>query len=202
MKVGVVDYDAGNLTSVSTALKALEAEFIVSGDPATLDGCDRLIFPGVGEANYAMKILAERRLDMFIRNYADSGRPLLGICLGCQIILSHSTENQTDCLGILQGEARLFPGDMGVKVPHMGWNSLTSQKSHPLFNDIPVGTSFYFVHSYYPQVEERLSTATCSYGLDFSAAIGKDNVAAVQFHPEKSGPFGLRLLSNFLSWEL
>jgi imidazole glycerol-phosphate synthase subunit HisH len=202
MKVGVVDYDAGNLTSVSTALKALNTEFTVSGDPKTLEGCDRLIFPGVGEANYAMKILTERGLDLFLPKYAASGRPLLGICLGCQIILSYSTENDTDCLGILQGEAALFPGDMGVKVPHMGWNSLIYQKEHPLFNDIPPGTSFYFVHSYYPQVNERLSIAQCSYGLNFSAAIGKDNIAAVQFHPEKSGPFGLRLLSNFLSWQL
>jgi glutamine amidotransferase len=201
MKTGVVDYDAGNLTSVSTALGFLGADFIVSKDPEVLMKCDRLIFPGVGEAAYAMNILEERGLDTFLRDFAASGRPLLGICLGCQIILSRSEERDTGCLGILPGEALLFPSDTGLKVPHMGWNSLSITAAHPLFRGIPEGTSFYFVHSYYPRPEPEYTIAECDYGIRFSAAFAKDNVAAFQFHPEKSGPFGLRLLKNFLAWK-
>lgn len=199
--VGVVDYDAGNLKSVSTALRYLGADFTVSADPEVLMECGRLIFPGVGEAAYAMEILKERTLDSLLIDFAASGRPLLGICLGCQIVLSRSEERETRCLGILPGEALLFPGDTGLKVPHMGWNSITRKREHPLLDGIPDGTSFYFVHSYYPGVPEEYSIAECEYGIRFSAGFARNNVAAFQFHPEKSGPFGLRLLKNFLSWD-
>ncbi|WP_020612789.1 imidazole glycerol phosphate synthase subunit HisH [Sediminispirochaeta bajacaliforniensis] len=201
MKVGVIDYDAGNLASVSTALRFLGADFIVSPDHRELDRCDRLIFPGVGEAFHAMHVLRERSLDTLLQRYAASGRPLLGICIGCQLVLDHSEERDTDCLGIIPGKVLLFPERKGLKVPHMGWNSVRfCGDIHPLFSGIPDGTSFYFVHSYYPQVDRSLTIAECDYGETFSAAFARDNIAAMQFHPEKSGPFGLRLLKNFLSW--
>jgi imidazole glycerol-phosphate synthase subunit HisH len=202
MSCGVVDYNAGNLTSVSTALKALGADFFVSSDPARLEACERIIFPGVGEASYAMEILARRGLDRFLIEYAATGRPLLGICLGCQIVLERSEEGDTECLGLLPGTAVRFPEKKGLKVPQIGWNALSITKSeHPLLRDIPQHTSFYFVHSYYPRVEPDLSLLECEYGLTFSAGFAKGNVAAFQFHPEKSGPFGLRLLKNFLAWK-
>lgn len=202
MKCGVVDYDAGNLTSVSTALKALGVDFFISSEPAELATCGRLIFPGVGEASYAMDILRKRGLDTFLIDFAASGKPLLGICLGCQIILESSEEGDTRCLGIIPGRAVRFPLQTGLKVPQMGWNALSlARKGHPLLAGIPEGTSFYFVHSYYPEVSRELSLINCNYGIDFSAGFAVDNVAAFQFHPEKSGPFGLRLLKNFLAWQ-
>lgn len=199
-RVGVVDYAAGNLTSVETALKRLGADFAVSGLPDELDRTERLIFPGVGEARAAMRELEKRRLDGFLRRYVASGRPVLGICIGCQIVLSLSEENETPCLDIVPGRVRRFPYDMGLKVPHMGWNEVRQRGVSPLFDGIPDGSSFYFVHSYYPQPERQEETiGTTDYGIEFVSAFSRNNLYAVQFHPEKSGELGIRLLSNFLS---
>lgn len=199
-RVGVVDYDAGNLTSVKTALKYLQAEYVVSSEPAELDKTDRLIFPGVGEARAAMRNLQSRGLDRFLHEYFSSGRQMLGICLGSQIVLTDSEENSTPCLGLVPGTARRFSRTSGLKVPHMGWNQVRTARTSVLFKDIPEGSSFYFVHSYYPDPEDESTVAaTSDYGITFTAALQLDNLHAVQFHPEKSGKWGLQLLQNFLS---
>ncbi len=199
-RVGVVDYDAGNLTSVKTALKYLQSDYVVSAHPEELDTTDTLIFPGVGEARAAMRNLQSRGLDELLNSYFKSGRPMLGICLGSQIVLSDSEENDTACLGLISGTARRFARNSGLKVPHMGWNQVNPVRESILFRDIPDGTSFYFVHSYYPAPEqEAAQLATCEYGVTFTAALSRDNLYAVQFHPEKSGKWGLQLLQNFLN---
>ena len=201
MITGVVDYRAGNLRSIETALKYLGAGFIVSDNPSELEKCDKLIFPGVGEASSAMKNLSETGLDKFIIRYAVSGRPLFGICLGSQIVLTWSEEGNTDCLDIIRGNVRLFAADTGLKVPQIGWNSVSFSRPHYLFRGIPDNSSFYFVHSYYPDVENEFTIGRCGYGISFSAAICRDNVCAVQFHPEKSGKYGLKMMQNFLKGE-
>jgi glutamine amidotransferase len=200
--VGVLNYEAGNLTSVETALRHLGAHYLVSSDPEELKRCERLIFPGVGEARAAMRALQSASLDSFLAEYHASGRPLLGICLGCQIVLEASEENATECLGLVAGTSRRFPEDRGLKIPHMGWNSVAITQQHPIFDGIPDESSFYFVHSYYPQLQDRsLELGSTEYGISFSSAFARDNLCAVQFHPEKSGPRGLQLLTNFLSME-
>lgn len=199
-RVGVVDYDAGNLASVRTALKYLEAEYIISSHPEELEDTDTLIFPGVGEAGAAMENLKNRGLDKFLRDYFSSKRPMLGICLGSQIVLSKSEEKGTECLGLIPGVARRFPRNSGLKIPHMGWNRVSPAGPSYLFKDIPENTSFYFVHSYYPDPEEVTAViATTEYGITFTAALKLDNLQAVQFHPEKSGKWGLKVLRNFLT---
>ncbi len=200
MKIGVVDYEAGNLKSVETALGALEAEYAVYPDPESLLRCDAIIFPGVGEAGSAMGVIKARGLDQALAESVKKGKPLFGICIGCQILLDHSQEGDTPCLGLVPGEVKLFSGAGGLKVPHMGWNSVEHGGRHPIFSGVPDGASFYFVHSYYPQVEEqRLEIGTTEYGERFSAAYARDNIVATQFHPEKSGRFGLKLLENFIA---
>ncbi len=201
IRVGVVDYDAGNLTSVKTALKHLQADYLVSSKPEELDNTDKLIFPGVGEARAAMRNLKSRGLAQLLHSYFESGRQMLGICLGSQIILSLSEENDTPCVGLIPGTARRFPRGIGLKVPHMGWNRVCAAGESFLFRDIPDGSSFYFVHSYYPDPEDDAAVvATCEYGVTFTAALGRGNLHAVQFHPEKSGKWGLQLLQNFLNY--
>ncbi|MCF7915352.1 MAG: imidazole glycerol phosphate synthase subunit HisH [Spirochaetaceae bacterium] len=200
-RVGVVDYDAGNLTSVTTALKFLEADYIISSRPEELEETEQLIFPGVGEARTAMQNLRSRGLDQFMRDYFQSGRQMLGICLGSQIVLSKSEEHNTECLDIVPGTARRFSRSSRLKVPHMGWNQVQPVRSSPLFADIPGGISFYFVHSYYPEPQaDSAVLATTEYGITFTSALQLDNLHAVQFHPEKSGKWGLKLLQNFLNF--
>jgi glutamine amidotransferase len=149
-----------------------------------------------------MRELRSRRLDEFVRSYAAGGRPLLGICIGCQIILSLSEERETACLDIVPGRVVRFPDRPGLKVPHMGWNEVRQTKPSPLFEGIPDGSSFYFVHSYYPQPERPEQTVgTTDYGVEFVCAFERENISAVQFHPEKSGEWGIRLLSNYLLTE-
>ncbi len=199
-RVGVVDYDAGNLRSVETALEYLQADFIISSDPDVLEKTGKLIFPGVGEARAAMDRLEHYGLDDFIREYYRAGRIILGICIGAQIILSRSEENDTPCLDLISGTARRFPGGTGLKVPHMGWNSVAVEQESVLFEGIPDGSSFYFVHSYYPDPDEsECRIASTEYGIEFCAALRQGSLYAVQFHPEKSGMRGLQLLRNYLS---
>jgi imidazole glycerol-phosphate synthase subunit HisH len=202
VKVGVVDYKAGNLRSVELALRHLSIDFTVSNDPSLLEGVDRLVFPGVGEARSAMEELSSSGFDRFILDFAASGRPLLGICLGCQILMTLSEERNTRCLGVFPGLVRRFPDGSGLKVPHMGWNQVMHGYRHPIFAGIPDGASFYFVHSYFvdPEVRE-IEIATTDYGGAFTSAVGKANVIAFQFHPEKSGEHGLKLLDNFFKLE-
>lgn len=199
--IGVVDYEAGNLKSVETALAHLGADFFLSGDPDELAGADKLIFPGVGEAAAAMKVLRERGLDRVLVDFAKTGKPLFGICLGSQILFEHSEESNTPCLGILPGRVLRFPSDAGLKIPHMGWNTL-DHSNHPLFREIPQGRSFYFVHSYYVSARNEADViGTSVYGRPFTAAVARGNVTATQFHPEKSGEWGLKILKNFMDLE-
>ncbi|MDC7234647.1 MAG: imidazole glycerol phosphate synthase subunit HisH [Spirochaetales bacterium] len=198
--IAVVDYDAGNLKSVETALAKLGADFFISSDPAELAAADKMIFPGVGEAAQAMNRLKESGLEKSVKDFAASGKPLLGICLGAQILFEHSEESDTDCLGILPGRVRLFPSDMGLKIPHMGWNTL-KHSNHPLFKDLPQDKSFYFVHSYYIEAAHTDDViGTSDYGMDFTVAVANGNVMATQFHPEKSGEWGLGILKNFINY--
>ncbi|HEQ70955.1 MAG TPA: imidazole glycerol phosphate synthase subunit HisH [Spirochaetia bacterium] len=199
MRVGVVDYHAGNLRSVETALRFLGADFFISTEPKPLLAADRLIFPGVGEATSAMQTLTRSGLDEAIRAFFKSGKLVLGICLGSQIVLSRSEEGNARCLDLIPGSARLFPKKAGYKIPHMGWNQVNPRGEPPLFQGIPANASFYFVHSYYAEPEdERHVAAKTDYILQFPSALVRDNLVAVQFHPEKSGKYGLKLLENFL----
>ncbi len=199
VKIGIVDYEAGNLKSVETALRYLHADYFISSDPSVLKKGDKIIFPGVGEARSAMRILSERGLDQFIKDFFKSGKPLLGICLGCQIVLKSSEENSTYCLGLVPGVSREFSVEMGLKIPHMGWNQVSIKGSHYIFRDIPDNGSFYFVHSFYPELDKSSQViGSTEYGIEFSSAFSVDNLVALQFHPEKSGPFGLKILDNFI----
>jgi glutamine amidotransferase len=199
--VGVVDYGGGNLRSVETALRHLGADFFIAVRPEDIGRADRLLVPGVGEARAAMEGIQARGLERPLQEFRRSGRPFLGICIGSQVIFEHSEERQTRCLGFLPGSVRRFPTVPGLKVPHMGWNGVSWAEPQPLFAGLTPGDYFYFVHSYYPQpAEDSLVLAECDYGVRFAAAVGRGNLLAVQFHPEKSGASGLRLLANFLDW--
>jgi glutamine amidotransferase len=209
-RIAVVDYGMGNLHSVAKALArvAPEAEVQVSSDAEIIRAADRVVFPGVGAIRDCMGELVRRGLDGVVRETAGSGRPLLAICVGLQALMDHSEENGgVDCLGILSGRVRHFgaqledPDGNVLKVPHMGWNRV-QQRAHPLWSGIEDGTRFYFVHSYYVEPARREQLAgSCEYGLEFAAALARDALFAVQFHPEKSHTAGLRLLANFCSWD-
>ena len=192
MKVAIVKYNAGNVESVKNALNRLGIEPILTDDAETLQTADKVIFPGVGEASSAMNYLRERNLDESIKSLR---QPVLGVCLGMQLLCESSEENETKCLGILPYRVRKFESDV-LKIPQIGWNNIFDLKSD-LLNDITENSFVYFVHSFY--VESGTETiATCDYGLNFSAAIRHKNFYAVQFHAEKSGAIGERILENFL----
>ncbi|MEP7213064.1 MAG: imidazole glycerol phosphate synthase subunit HisH [Acidobacteriota bacterium] len=193
MKVAIVKYNAGNIGSVQTALARLGVESVVSDDPEILLGAERVIFPGVGEASTAMEYLRGKRLDDVIKRLT---QPVLGICLGMQLLCGHSEENDTTCLGILPNAVRRFP-DADLKVPHMGWNTL-SDVSSPLLAGVAENSHVYFVHGYYVELAAG-TIAECSYGVRFAAAFRHENFHAVQFHPERSGAAGTRILENFLN---
>ena len=200
--LAVIDYGAGNLTSVENALRHLGASFFVTSQPADLARAAGLIFPGVGEAAASMAVLRRTGLDEALRSFFASGRKVLGICIGCQVIFERSEERNTECLGLLEGTVRRFPALPGLKIPHMGWNGVRFTREHPLFEGIPQGSSFYFVHSYYPSPgSDDLTAAETDYGVTFPSCIARGNLAAFQFHVEKSGAVGLRLLRNFLDWD-
>ena len=200
--ITVVDYEAGNLTSVESALRYLGADFQVTKDPDVVRQSERVLFPGVGEARQAMGVLNQTGLGSALQEFAQTGRPLMGICLGCQILLEHSEERDTPLLGILPGKVKRFAPREGFKVPQIGWNTV-SHEGQGMFSSLPPHASFYFVHSYHiPEIDAGSihphMTGRCEYGVPFVAALAKDNVWAAQFHPEKSGPIGLKLLKNFI----
>jgi len=203
---GIIDYQAGNLTSVERALRYLGEPCLVSDDPMVLKKCDRIIFPGVGAAGEAMANLKQTNLERWIREWVDEGKPVLGICLGTQVIFDYSEENDTKCLGIIPGAVKRFPSDLEedcvpLKIPHMGWNSVAFQNDHPVFRRIPEEAQFYFVHSYYPApADQGLVIGWTDYGRLFCSALARKNLVAVQFHPEKSGRPGLQILANFCRW--
>jgi glutamine amidotransferase len=201
--ITLIDYKAGNLTSVKRALDHLGIESRISAEAEVVRRAERIIFPGVGHAAAAMAVLRERGLDSALKEAFARGTPTLGICIGCQIILTHSEEGDTPGLGLLPGECPRFRVlDAALKVPHMGWNVVTVTRPHPVLAHLRPGDEFYFVHSYYPQPADPADVyATCDYGVTFPAAVGKDNLFAVQFHAEKSGPLGLQVLKNFAEWK-
>ncbi len=206
--VAVLDYGMGNLHSVAKALEHVGASRVhVTNDPAVVRAADRVVLPGQGAMRDCMAEMRQHGVDLEVRE-AFANKPLLGICVGMQAMLAHSEENNgVDGLGIYPGEVKFFGVDRvengeKLKVPHMGWNEVWQTQQHPLWTDIADGSRFYFVHSYYcAPAEAKLSAGRSHYGLDFVCALARDNVFAVQFHPEKSSKAGLQLLSNFLGWK-
>lgn len=199
----VVDYEAGNLRSVLRACREVGADAEISRDPNRLRTAERIIFPGVGAAGSAMRSLGERGLDAALVAAFHAGVPILGICLGLQICLQRSEENDTRTLGLVPGEVRRFKlDDPALKVPHMGWNAVRVLRPHPVLAGLQSGDECYFVHAYRPlpaRPDHVLAEAT--YEGPFCAALGCANLIATQFHPEKSGLVGLDLLSRFLAWD-
>jgi imidazole glycerol-phosphate synthase subunit HisH len=199
-KIAIIKYNAGNIFSVANALERLNVQFVLTDDESTIRSADKVIFPGVGEASSAMAYLKVKGLDTIIQSLK---QPVLGICLGMQIMCAHSEENDTDCLNIFNMKIRKFENVNGskTKIPHMGWNEITGLKS-PLFKNINESSYVYFVHSYYAEANDtdsyRDSIATCNYIQNFSAALQKDNFYGVQFHPEKSSDIGETIIQNFL----
>ena len=205
--IAIIDYDAGNLTSVARAVSHIGVSCVITKDADVIRDADRIIFPGVGAAGAAMESLKRSGLDTLIKEELARGKPVLGICLGTQIILTHSDENDTPCLGILDGTVRAFAPDnqskdgQKLKIPHMGWNGIRIEKPHPLLSDVGADDEFYFVHSYYPEPDNfEAVIAVTDYGIPFASILGFKNLFATQFHLEKSGPPGLRILANFCKW--
>ncbi|WP_153132619.1 imidazole glycerol phosphate synthase subunit HisH [Dechloromonas hortensis] len=206
--IAVIDYGMGNLRSVSKALEhvAGDKQVIVTADPAVVAAAERVVFPGQGAMPDCMRELDARGLRAAVLQAAKD-KPFLGICIGQQMLFAHSDEGNVPGLGIFPGEVKRFPEDkmlgadgLRLKVPHMGWNEV-EQKPHAMWAGIADGARFYFVHSYCVQpADPALTTGVCEYGIPFTCAVGRDNIFAVQFHPEKSARDGLQLLKNFVEW--
>ena len=228
--VAVIDYGMGNLHSVASALRHVGGEGLevrVTADAAEIGRADRVVFPGVGAIRDCMAEILRLGIDGVVNDVIASGRPLLGICVGMQALMQHSEENGgVDCLGVLPGQVRFFGNNLGaslpsaggekplssaggekllsekLKVPHMGWNQLHQTRAHPLWAGIAPESRFYFVHSYYIHCDDaQLVAGTADYGVTLHAALARNNLFAVQFHPEKSSDAGLQLLKNFLQWD-
>ncbi len=202
--ITIVDYNAGNLTSVQLALRAVGVEAGISRDPAVIAASDRLIFPGVGAAGSAMEGLRHLGLTQAVIDFTQTGKPFLGICIGCQVILGDSEEDGgTACLGILPGRVKAFRPTAGEKIPHMGWNAVHFTRDHALLQGIPQNSHFYFVHSFYPELDDPSAALglTDYAGVTFPSLYARGNIVACQFHAEKSGEAGLRLLKNFCGWD-
>lgn len=224
-KIAIVDYGMGNLHSVARALRhaAPEAEVYLASDVPALEKADRIVFPGQGAMPDCMRNLERSGLkDAVIR--AAGSKPLLGVCVGEQMLMQHSEEGDVPCLGIFQGVVRKFEGPQfavnlqeqtdtsatvvqhearPLKVPHMGWSRVQQASPHPVWDGIPDNTYFYFVHSYYVDPsDDGISVGKTMYGLNFTCAVARDNIFAVQFHPEKSAEYGLRLYRNFVNWDI
>lgn len=194
MKVGIVDYRMGNLASVSKAVEAVGHQAEISSESSKLAACDAIVVPGVGNFGAGARNLSEAHLDSFVIEWAESGRLLLGICLGMQLFFERSEEADSKGLGILEGEVVRLPS--GVKVPHMGWNTIVATPGGSM--SPADGRSFYFVHSYWCVARTDYIEATVSYGISFPAAVRAGRIVGLQFHPEKSGSDGIALLSSIL----
>ncbi len=203
--IAIVDYRAGNLTSVKLALDELGRDAIITSNPDDIAKAERIVFPGVGAAGAAMRHLTEMGLAEPLRQAIAAGTPFLGICLGMQILFERSAEDGgVECLGLLPGSVERFrPRDPRDKVPHMGWNLVRFARAHPVFAGLPPEGYFYFVHSYYvvPTRPEHALGRTDYAGVEFCSVAGAGSVIATQFHVEKSGPLGLRLLDAFTRWD-
>jgi glutamine amidotransferase len=193
--IAVLDYGMGNLLSVERALEHVGGTAEITGNAVSVAAADALVVPGVGHFGACMRELAARGLDAAVRDFAASGRPLFGVCVGMQVLLDGSEEDPEPGLGVLPGVSRKLPAT--VKVPHMGWNDVAWTAAHPYLEDVPDGTRFYFVHSYAPDAGP-VSLGTTDYGRPFAAAVASGNVFATQFHPEKSGDAGLHLYERFV----
>jgi|TARA_B110000908_G_scaffold136509_1_gene161795 glutamine amidotransferase len=208
--VAVIDYGMGNLHSVASALEHVgkNVDVIVTADAEKILAADRVVFPGVGAIRDCMAEILRLGVDQVVAEVAAT-KPMLAICVGMQALMTRSEENHgVDCLGVFPGEVKFFGNPLvdnngqKLKVPHMGWNQLHQTKAHPLWEGIQQDSRFYFVHSYYVHAEDpSLIAATAGYGVDIHAALHRDNIFAVQCHPEKSSDMGLKLLSNFLKWD-
>ena len=199
--IAIVDYDAGNIKSVEKALHFLGREALVTGDSEEILRADKVILPGVGAFGDAMDTIRGRGLDKVLRKVAENGTPFLGICLGLQLLFERSDEAPgAEGLGILKGEILRIPEKEGLKIPHMGWNSLHLENNGRLFRGIEENAYVYFVHSYYLKAgDESIVKASTEYGVHIHASVEKDNVFACQFHPEKSSTVGLQILKNFIA---
>ncbi|MDR2301197.1 MAG: imidazole glycerol phosphate synthase subunit HisH [Deltaproteobacteria bacterium] len=201
--LAIIDYQAGNQTSVKRALDHLGIPSQITSDPKVLMKALGLIFPGVGAAGQAMKVLSKSGLDRVMIELTSQGRPMLGICLGCQIMLEYSQENDTQTLGLFPGQTVMFPDNLldfdqrPIRVPHMGWNTVAFKKRSPLWENLEPTDQFYFVHSYYPNPAKELILGVTWHGQDFCSVYGREGLWALQFHPEKSGRPGLTILKNF-----
>ena len=207
LMIAIIDYKAGNLRSVERALKKLGFDCRITLDREEILTSERVIFPGVGAAGKAMADLRHLGLDGVLKQVFEDGKPFLGICIGAQIILERSEEDRARCLGLIPGVAKAFPiplmsDDKRLKIPHMGWNGLRLVKKHPVLSGIDLEDEFYFVHSYYlmPASDTHV-IGTTEYGIRFPSVVGRRNLIAMQFHLEKSGAPGLRILKNFCHWD-
>jgi len=201
--IAIVDYRAGNLTSVLRAVRHLGHEAEITDDAEKIRAAERVIFPGVGAAGETMNNLNKLGLaDVLRRDVFAAGKPLLGICIGIQVIFEHSEENDTRCLGLLPGRVKRFPADGSLKIPQIGWNRVRRTRPHPLFEGVPDDAEFYFVNSYRPvPADKSLVHAVTEYGVAFASVVALANLVATQFHLEKSGEVGLKMLDNFCRWE-
>lgn len=210
-RLAIIDYGMGNLHSVASAIKNVAPQVIVdiTADPNTIAAADHIIFPGVGAIRDCMSEILRLKIDKIVKQALLDGKPVLAVCVGMQALMDRSDENNgVDCLKILPGQVHRFPNNKKdedgeeLKVPHMGWNQVEQKVDHPLWKNIANNSRFYFVHSYYVEVDNKNHLAGSShYGLDFSTVLFRDNLFAVQFHPEKSHTDGLQLLKNFVSWD-
>jgi len=204
--VAIIDYKAGNITSVARALENIGQKYAITDDERKLKDASHIIFPGVGAAGEAMAYLRKKKLDNTLKNCFSSGKPILGICLGTQIVMEHSEENDAECIGLITGSTRRFSerltsGGEILKIPHMGWNSVNFKREHTVFAKINPEAEFYFVHSYYPAPSDMdVVLGTTDYGITFCSVLAFKNLVAMQFHPEKSGRPGLQILQNFCAW--
>ena len=197
--IAIIDYDAGNLKSVEKALTFLKQDCLITRDFREIAKADKVILPGVGAFGNAMEQLKKYELDKVIREVAEEKKPFLGICLGLQLLFEGSEESEgVEGLRLLEGHIVKIPDSAGLKIPHIGWNSLNLQNDGRLFKNMKAEPYVYFVHSYYLKAkDEKIVTATTEYGTHIHASVEKDNIFACQFHPEKSGAIGLQILSNF-----
>lgn len=209
--IAVVDYGMGNLRSVLKALEHVTTDnqrVIITSDAGDIAQAERVVFPGQGAARACMQHLKAMQLEDVVLHAARE-KPFLGICMGMQVLMKHSEENQgVDCMNLYAGEVRSFADKtlhtkmQSLKIPHMGWNRVSQKQNHPLWHDIPDNSRFYFVHSYYVDPDDKtLVAGTTEFGIEFASVIARDNVFAAQFHPEKSAHDGLQLLKNFCRWD-
>lgn len=197
--IAIIDYGAGNLQSVKKAFDFIGTESVITDNPKVINACDKILLPGVGSFGDAMNSMREKNLIETVKENALSGKPFLGICLGLQLLFEGSEESPgVSGLGIFKGKIKKIPNDMGLKIPHIGWNSLDIRQNDTIFKEVKQNSYVYFVHSYYLKADDENDVAAVTnYGMDFHSAVGKDNIFATQFHPEKSGEVGLQILKNF-----